>query len=85
MDVINSARKTLVVSALKILENLRYLIVMSKGRLQHDLMARLSLLKKELESADYLNPDTTQLLERFSQLLTEIYRELNLRTERRNE
>ncbi len=85
MDVINSARKTLLYSALKIIESLELLVVSSKGRSQHDLMVRLSSIKKELESADYLNPDTNQLVERFSQLLTEVYRELNLRSERRNE
>ncbi len=72
MDVIDSARTTLVDSALKIIESLKLLRVSSKGRSQHDLMVRLSSIKKELESADYLNPDTTQSLERFSQLLAEV-------------
>jgi hypothetical protein len=85
MDIADySARKDFVGNALKMVEKMKSLLVLSKGRSQHDLKARLSAIEKELKSANYLNPDTDGLLIRFSLLLAEIHRELNLRAERKD-
>ena len=85
MDVTDySARKDFIVSALKIIEKLKPLLVMSKGRSQDDLKARLSAIEKELESANCLDPDTDGLLIKFSLLLAEIHRELDSRAARKD-
>lgn len=75
--LIEDKRKELVRDALRAIENLDSVLVLSMGKWRPDLRERLSAMRKEFEHADCMNPRTNQLFERFLDLQDEILRTLD--------